>query len=145
MEDCLITLHNDSVNKNDIIIHAGDFCMKSKTYAENIIKKLKGSHVFLSGSHDYWLGNKNKQQHIWEGKIAKQYIVVCHYNMRTWARSHYNSWQLFGHSHGNLPPIGKQWDIGVDNNDFYPVSFEKIYEIMQDRPDNPNFVKNYPT
>jgi len=36
----------------------------------------------------------------------------------------------------------KKWDIGVDNNDFYPVSFNKICEIMVDRPDNPNFVKN---
>jgi calcineurin-like phosphoesterase family protein len=53
-----------------------------------------------------------------------------------------NSWQLYGHSHGKLAPIGKQWDIGVDNNNFYPVSFNKICEIMVDRPDNPNFVKN---
>jgi calcineurin-like phosphoesterase family protein len=53
-----------------------------------------------------------------------------------------NSWQLYGHSHGKLPPIGKQWDIGVDNNNFYPVSFNKICEIMVARPDNPNFVKN---
>jgi calcineurin-like phosphoesterase family protein len=40
--------------------------------------------------------------------------------MRVWPRSHHNSWQLYGHSHGKLLPIGKQWDIGVDNNDFYP-------------------------
>jgi len=39
-------------------------------------------------------------------------------------------------------PIGKQWDIGVDNNDFYPVSFDKIGEKMKGRPDNPNFVGN---
>jgi len=51
-----------------------------------------------------------------------------------------NSWQLYGHLHGKLPPIGKQWDIGVDNNNFYPVSFNKICEIMVDRPDDPNFV-----
>jgi calcineurin-like phosphoesterase family protein len=65
---------------------------------------------------------------------------VCHYAMRTWARSHYNSYQLHGHSHGRLEPIGKQWDIGVDNNDFYPVSLDGIAEIMSKRPDNPNFI-----
>jgi calcineurin-like phosphoesterase family protein len=61
--------------------------------------------------------------------------------MRTWARSHYNSWQLYGHSHGKLEPIGKQWDIGVDNNNYYPVSFDQITEIMKTRPDNPNLIK----
>jgi hypothetical protein len=30
----------------------------------------------------------------------------------------------------------------LHNNDFYPVSFSKLCEIMQDRPDNPNFVGN---
>jgi hypothetical protein len=29
-----------------------------------------------------------------------------------------------------------------DNNDFYPLSFNKIREIMQNMPDNPNFVGN---
>jgi calcineurin-like phosphoesterase family protein len=62
--------------------------------------------------------------------------------MRVWPRSHDNSWQLYSHSHGKLPPVGNQWDIGVDNNGFYPVSFNKIREIMRDRPDNPNFVGN---
>jgi calcineurin-like phosphoesterase family protein len=62
-------------------------------------------------------------------------------NIRPNSNTHYNSWQLYGHSHGKLPPIGKQWDIGVDNNDFSPVSFNEIREIMQNRPDNPNFVR----
>jgi calcineurin-like phosphoesterase family protein len=60
--------------------------------------------------------------------------------MRTWHRSHYNSWQLYGHSHGTLEPIGKQWDIGIDNNNYYPLSFEDIEMIMNRRPDNPNLV-----
>lgn len=50
--------------------------------------------------------------------------------MRTWERSYHGSWQVFGHSHGRLEPIGKQWDVGVDNNNFYPVSFDKLSSIM---------------
>jgi calcineurin-like phosphoesterase family protein len=61
--------------------------------------------------------------------------------MRVWPRSHYNSWQLYGHSHGRLEPVGKQWDVGVDNNNFYPVSFDQLVEIMKNRPDNFNLVK----
>jgi calcineurin-like phosphoesterase family protein len=74
-------------------------------------------------------------------KFDGQLIVVCHYAMRAWAASHYSSWQLFGHSHGQLEPVGKQWDIGVDNNDFKPVSLEEIKEIMKSRPDNPGLVE----
>jgi calcineurin-like phosphoesterase family protein len=59
--------------------------------------------------------------------------------MAAWPRSHYNSWQLFGHSHGKRWTQGKQHDVGVDNNNYYPVSFDRIVEIMKERPDNPNY------
>ncbi|KKL16922.1 hypothetical protein LCGC14_2490690, partial [marine sediment metagenome] len=62
-----------------------------------------------------------------------QFIVVCHYAMRRWERSHYGSWQLYGHSHGRLEPIGLQHDVGVDNNNFYPVSLIELVEIMKHR------------
>ena len=60
--------------------------------------------------------------------------------MRTWARSHYNSWQLYGHSHGRLDPIGKQWDVGVDNNFLHPVPWTELVKIMASRDNNPNLI-----
>ena len=139
MNEAMISNHNKVVGQEDVVIHAGDFTLKDKQYAAKIIKRLNGKHIFLKGSHDRWL-NKNTNM-IWEGMIEKQFVVICHYCLRTWARSHYNTWLLFGHSHGKLEPIGKSWDIGVDNNNFYPVSFEQIKEIMKKRPDNPNIVR----
>ena len=35
----------------------------------------------------------------------------------------------------------KTRDVGVDNNNFYPVSFDQLVEIMKNRPDNFNLVK----
>ena len=128
MNESLIANHNAIVGKNDITIHAGDFCFGTKYWSDLIIKRLNGNHIFLKGSHDRWLPNSAKT--MWRGHIEKQFIVVCHYAMRTWERSHYGSWQLYGHSHGTLPPVGKQWDVGVDNNNFKPVSFEQLKEIM---------------
>ena len=61
--------------------------------------------------------------------------------MKTWAKSHYNSWQLFGHSHGELKGVGKQMDIGVDTHNFYPYSFNEIKRIMSKKEDNFNLVK----
>ncbi|KKM71029.1 hypothetical protein LCGC14_1434810, partial [marine sediment metagenome] len=50
--------------------------------------------------------------------------------MRVWNKSLYKSLQLYGHSHATLKSIGKQHDIGVDNNNFFPVSFEDLVGIM---------------
>ena len=140
MDREIIKRFNSVVSKNDITVHAGDFTLAKREVAEEYIKQLNGQHIFLKGSHDYWLKG-TKSHEIWEKRIDGIYVVCCHFNMRVWARSHYNSWMLYGHSHGKLEPIGKQWDIGVDNNNFYPYSFEQIKEIMKDRPDNPNLVK----
>jgi hypothetical protein len=32
-------------------------------------------------------------------------------------------------------------DIGVDTNDYYPYSYSEIRSIMENKPDNPNFIR----
>jgi len=60
--------------------------------------------------------------------------------LRVWEKSHFNSWQLYGHSHGNLDDIGKQYDVGVDANNFLPVSFANLKELMEAKKDNFNYI-----
>ena len=135
----LVRRNNEIVKPDDFVIHAGVFCWKgSAEFLRSLQKSLIGNHIYLRGSHDNWMNGSYHE--IWEKNIEGQHIVVCHYAMRTWGKSHWNSWQLYGHSHGQLPPEGKQYDVGVDCNDFYPVSFEQIVEIMKSRPDNFNLV-----
>lgn len=138
MDDALIQNHNKVVGLHDIVVHAGDFTLGNRDIATKYINRLNGFHKFVRGSHDYWMNPEYLD--ISELKIQGQYIVVCHYSMRVWPRSHYGSWQLYGHSHGKLPPVGKQHDVGVDNNNFSPVSFDELVEIMKNREDNPNMV-----
>lgn len=140
MNSELIKRHNEVVSKNDIVIHAGDFTLKDSKYAWSIIDQLNGTNIFIKGSHDRWLNNV-PTSHIYEKRIQDIHIVVCHYAMRVWPRSHYNSWQLYGHSHGRLGPIGKQYDVGVDNNSYYPISFDHLQDIMRTRPNNFNLIK----
>ena len=59
-------------------------------------------------------------------KIEDQTIVLSHYAMRTWDKSHHGSWNFYGHSHGKLPPNKNQYDVGVDANNFYPISFPQV-------------------
>ena len=58
-----------------------------------------------------------------------------------WPRSHYNAWHLYGHSRGRLAPVGKSWDVGVDNKDFRPLELGEVAALMAQRPDNPNLVR----
>lgn len=46
----------------------------------------------------------------------KQDLVLCHYAMRTWDKSHYGSYHCYGHSHYTLPddPNSLSIDVGID-------------------------------
>jgi len=102
--------------------------------------------IMLKGNHDgKKLASATRARNIplytlYDTKIEGQPITLCHYAMRVWNKSHFNSWQLHGHSHATLPPQGKQYDVGVDNNNFYPVSWDRIKEIMANSPDNFNYI-----
>jgi len=141
MDAGLICRFNEKVTPQDVTIHAGDFCWcnKKEDAYKKYIDKLNGTHILLVGSHDHWQPSSAK--YIWRKRIDGQVVMVCHYAMRVWESSHYGAWMLYGHSHGNLPPIGKQHDIGVDNNNYYPVSFDEISIIMESKEDNFNLIR----
>jgi calcineurin-like phosphoesterase family protein len=134
--DCeLINRHNSVVGENDTVVHAGDFTLipNAKIVNRDYINLLRGKHVFLKGSHDRWLPGSVS---LWTKVIEGQPLTVFHYCMRSWPASYHGSWLLYGHSHGRLADAGKQHDIGVDNNHFYPVSFEQIKKIMATKENN---------
>lgn len=60
-------------------------------------------------------------------------IVLCHYPIAEWDRKHYGSWHLHGHSHCRHNGEGKIMDVGVDCNNFYPVSLEQVADYMETR------------
>jgi len=148
MDSELIRRHNEVVKEMDLVYHLGDFSLiPSKSTVAGFASQLNGEHVFIRGSHDRWMddGPEEYFPEILElsKKQAGHPITLCHYAMKVWPRSHYNSWQLFGHSHGRLPVEGKQYDVGVDNNDFYPISLEQIKVVMNQQPDNFNCLSNF--
>jgi len=142
MNHTMITNHNEIVGDDDTTYHVGDLTLKrgngGAKFAKHIISQLKGQHIFVRGSHEYW-AKKLDLPYMIEQPCGDFYIVMCHYACRTWPRSHYNSWNLHGHSHGKLEPIGKQLDVGVDTNDFYPYSFDRVKQIMSKSPNNFNY------
>ena len=140
MDEHLILQHNAVVGLKDTVVHAGDFCWGGWAEAEAYQKRLNGSHIFLKGSHDKWL--KHQEHHeIWEASFNDVYLVVCHYPMVVWPRSHYNSIQCYGHTHKDLELPGKRIHIGVDGNGFTPLSLDEIRRKADELGDNPNLVR----
>jgi calcineurin-like phosphoesterase family protein len=129
-----IRRHNEAVSPSDTVIHAGDFAFRNARSPHSYLEELNGEHILVRGSHDRWLDDSARD--ILNLTIEGQPLIVCRYAMRRWPKFHCGSWQLFGHSHGVLESVGKQWGVGVDNSDFYPVSFDRLKEIMADRPDH---------
>lgn len=147
MDEIIIQRHNEVVEDGDTVIHAGDYTLVSNR--ENVerkyIQRLNGKHIFISGSHDKWLGKKHPIQ-IFERTFNSVLFVICHYALHEWALSHYGSYMLYGHSHNRLfennqEPVGKVLDIGVDGHNFYPWSLDEIFEYMKDKPDNWNLLR----
>ena len=138
MDEALILRSNEIVQDNDYVVHVGDFTLGNKEFAASIIRRLKGNHIFIEGSHDRWLQGKAIQR--WGKMINGIYVVCDHYPGYSWPRSHYGSFLLYGHHHGRLSIPSKALDVGVDTNNFYPYTFTKILELMKEKPDNPGYV-----
>lgn len=130
MTEALIDNNNSVVSQGDTVIHAGDFAFKTQhSYTQKLINSLNGNHIFLKGNHDQW-AKKLDLPHMLEMKLDGQFMVISHYALRTWNRSYYGSWNLFGHSHGNLVEHLNQKDIGVDTNNYFPYSFDDLKAVI---------------
>lgn len=147
MNETLITNWNAKVNEGDSVYVLGDMFWDEPV--REILDRLKGNIIYIPSQE--WTHEKAVLEHqdrfvkiapLMTIKERKIYITLCHYCLRTWPKAHYNSWHLFAHSHGRLPAIGKSHDAGVDNNKFFPLTFEEICSIMGERTDNPAYTKS---
>ena len=143
MNETMITNWNSRVKPTDTIYIVGDLGFGD---LNNILRRLNGIKILILGSHDksalqcpqYFA----KISPLMEINVEGQAIILCHYSMRVWSKSHYNSWHLYGHSHGKLAGAGKSFDVGVDSHNFFPWSFDEIKSRMKELPDNFNLVKD---
>ena len=140
MNEFIIDRQNTLVDDKDNFYFLGDFCFNHRE-AEYWIKQLKGNLFFIKGNHDNkdmirlykkygtFLGEQTKI------KIENQDIVLNHYAMRVWNKSHHGAWQLYGHSHGSLPddPNALSFDVGCMLFDYEPLEFEDVKKIMSNK------------
>ena len=142
MNEMLIKNWNDTVDPTDTIYHVGDFAFDNNPH--KFLVRLNGHKVLIKGNHDKkpvqvcpgWMQVADYK----EIKVEGQTIILFHYSMRVWNKSGHGSWQLFGHSHGNLPDDSKSLsiDVGVDCHGYHPISFEKVRSLMAKKDVNTN-------
>jgi calcineurin-like phosphoesterase family protein len=144
MRETLIKNYNKVVKPNDTVYNLGDVSMKANyEQLAHFFSRLNGAHIILRGNHDsdkhfIELAKNGIIQSYNEAigaSINGQYIWMSHYAHRVWNLSHRGSWHIYGHSHGSLPPYGLSYDVGVDGNNYAPVSFDQLAVIMKDLKD----------
>lgn len=145
MNEIIIMNWNRVVVPGDIVYILGDFAMKTSVQEiRKVLKYLNGKKYFILGDHDkqIWKCSDLLEEITPLKKITIDNIPItlCHYCMRVWWKSHFNAFLCYGHSHGYLEAIGKSHDVGVDNNNFIPISFDELKVIMDNKPNNFNYI-----
>lgn len=152
MDESLVRNWNAVVPPDATVFHLGDFCLDSKTRWKELFGRLNGKEKYLIiGNHD-------------QGRIADGYnpgftevfdrtcidvdgrqVILNHTPLEKLAS---DVWQFYGHVHSGplnydnkaLPLLQTlsptQYDVGVDNNGFRPVSFDQIMQTIVDKTEN---------
>ena len=141
MNKALITNWNSVVQPKDEVYHLGDFGFCDSAAADKILQKLHGRKYFIRGNHDQAIKGDVLKHFEWvkemhEMKMYGQRITLCHYPLEAWNHSCHGSWHLHGHTHKNLKSSEdiRRWDAGVDSNNYAPISFEQVKQIMDLKP-----------
>jgi calcineurin-like phosphoesterase family protein len=156
MNQIMIRNWNSCVADHDEIYILGDFMYKGGgREANEILSRLKGKKYLIKGNHEKYLDdpkfNSRAFQWVKEYYALKleggQMIVMFHFRMLSWYGSHHGSIHLYGHVHNSeikYPNFGekikmlgpKAINVGVDVNDFYPVSIKQILESVAEQKES---------
>ena len=146
MDWSIIEAWNSVVRQNDRVYHLGDVAFSKPEKAKHLLYHLKGRIFLIKGNHDSkhfikvcgdrfeWIKEIFELSMISPGR-DKQKIVLCHFPLLTWNKSHRGAWHLHGHCHGTLPTDLKtpRLDVGIDSMGYVPVSYERIDGLLRNR------------
>jgi calcineurin-like phosphoesterase family protein len=153
MNDGLVERWNSVIKQEDDVYHLGDFAFAGKQKIFSLLERLSGSIHLIKGNHDalkiykaaqedgliewvrdyYVLRVQDVTQSDESDELISyhQSVVLCHFPILSWDNMHHGSWHLHGHCHGSLPPTKMmRMDAGVDANNWYPISYQEVKNVM---------------
>lgn len=154
MDKELIKRHNEKVKPDDTVYHLGDFTLnRDLTNVAELFAKLNGHIFVVPGNHDKWIARMDG----WRGSLmsasrkkvtilpplysleidtGEQHpfvVVLCHYPLSRWDRSHYSALHLYGHVGHEYVGEYNTLNVGVDHHDFYPVNMTQVKELITEQ------------
>ena len=140
----LIRRWREVIPVDGTVFHLGDFAHGSSRLWNDILNALPGRKYLILGNHDMKAIRQGFMNHFelvtqqTTIRVDGQAIVLNHNPFLCYGGSYRDVWQLFGHVHSGpashtgldhprlkmLFPL--QYDVGVDNNDFRPISFVQV-------------------
>ena len=150
----IIRRWNEKVPEDGIVFHLGDVAFGDPERVDNILERLNGTIYLVIGNHDW---RRVVNNHKWRFemmtqqinmKIGMRHIILNHYPMLAFSgawRGEDATYQLFGHVHTSPYTdegldqqrmkylFTSQYDVGVDNNNFTPVSWKEVDQIINNQ------------
>jgi calcineurin-like phosphoesterase family protein len=134
MNESLIKNWNSVVDQHDHVWMIGDFSFGTYDQTAEVLNQLKGIKHLIVGNHD----RKGRADKLFNRDWNKWFVdthdyyrlktpqgkfVLCHFPLASWERGYYN---LHGHWHSlaGYQNKYKQWDVGVDANNYTPLLLE---------------------
>ncbi len=155
MNEKLIQNWNDVVAPTDSVYILGDLTFAKPEKTVEILDRLNGSKYLILGNHDSRVRKDEniKSRFVWCRDSYnldcgdRERVVLNHFPMAVWDRSHHGAIHLHGHCHGkfkdpsleNSDPTlfgasTQRCDVGVDCWDYRPVTLAQIKERMARAP-----------
>lgn len=143
MDQRLIDNWNSIVGPTDDVYHLGDFCFNGAQRWWELIGALHGRIHLILGNHDLKYIDKGILYMFCEVSYQKvlyfnnRMIYLNHVPFLCYGGDERGNIQLYGHVHSgpnstsrDLPRLETcyktQYDVGVDNNDYKPISLTEI-------------------
>ena len=158
MHNKLIENWNSVVGENDLVFYLGDFSFKDRGSGKWFRDQLNGKIHFIMGNHDRMrivghlgfdkiygddtaLGGATIEIKDDDANRGYQTIVLCHYPILSWNKSHHGSWHIHGHCHQSLAKNPEmEWyykrkviDAGVNGLGYTPISYTELKKIMNEK------------
>lgn len=148
MNNDIIARINAKVPAHATLVMLGDISFAGTTRTVDVLNDIKCRKVLVRGNHDKAMNGHvllcfNEVHDLLNVKVQlpgtddPQRIVCCHFPMLAWDMQHYGAWHLHGHSHGSCrypEPRPRILDVGVDPNQFTPLSFWEVSKKIGHSP-----------
>lgn len=153
-DKALIENWNNVVGPDDTVFHLGDFGFGGFPFWKNIREQLNGHIILIIGNHDWknlTAGSKLLfDECLFQARIIidNRTVYLNHFPYLCFDHQNPSKYidycvQLFGHVHSGPLSEGSdiirlqycfptQYDVGVDNNDYKPISWTQVKQKIDE-------------